>query len=95
MNKDKLAKIKNKIKEYAPAVLSLAAGAISIGLAVASVNAVVKTFNDDSVGTMYDPLPEVTGDEKKELLAREDTVIQKIEDDLYFLSIVQKPEDES
>ena len=87
MNKEKLNSIKNKIKSRTPEII-VAASAITV---VTYVVIVAKTFTS-SVKYLADEdsvLPVVTGEERAKLLAREDTIIQSIEPDLYFLSIVQ------
>ena len=84
-NKKKLDKIKQKTKEYAPAVLSLSAAVGTVALfAFSAMKAAEKATlsGDESDWT----LPVITGEEKEEILRREDSVLQRLEDDVYFLS---------
>ena len=80
MNKEKLVKIKNKIKPYVPAILAITT--VAVGTVVA-----VKTLKSSLEESVLAPLPIITGEEKVKLLERTDMIIQEIEPDLYFLSV--------
>jgi hypothetical protein len=79
----KLDKIKQTARIYGPAALIFVATATATVLAGRAIVKNAPTFDLDSP---FEPLPEVTGDEKKALFDREDGVLQKIEDDIYFYS---------
>lgn len=84
MNKEKLDQIKNKIKYRTPEIVT----AVSAVALVAYGIYVKKTWEPlKSDGADFDPLPVIEGEEKAKILGREDTILQKIEDDLYFLSV--------
>jgi hypothetical protein len=91
MNKEKRDQIKNKIKAYAPAVIGFTAAAGSVALIATTL---IKTANKALLdeATAFEPLPVVTGEERTKLLEREDTILQKVEDDVWFLSVVPNPE---
>jgi hypothetical protein len=90
MNKDKRDQIKNKIRAYAPAVIGFTAAAGSVALIATTL---IKTANKALLEeTAFEPLPVVTGEERTKLLEREDTILQKVEDDVWFLSVVPTPE---
>lgn len=80
MNKEKREEIKNKIRPYIPAVLAITS--IAVGAAL-----VAKTLKTPVLELKDYRLPTITGDEKAEVLARTDTILQQIEPDLYYLSV--------
>lgn len=88
--KEKLAQIKKKIKHYTPEIIVVASATVGIGVTVHALkNATKAALGDEDFA-----LPTITGEEKKTILGRSDTILQQIEDDLYFLSTgVTKTED--
>lgn len=90
MDKQKRDQIKKKIRKYAPAAATITAIA-ALGTVV--VIQAVETANKIIDAQVNATLPEVTGDEKKRLLEHPNTILQKIEDNLYFLSIGTTDED--
>lgn len=91
MNKEKFDSIVKKIKSRTPEIIT----AVSAITVVTYAVIVAKTFTSSVkyLGAEDDVFTTVTGEERANLLTREDTIIQSIEPDLYFLSIVQ-PENE-
>jgi len=77
--KKKMSSLKQKIKTYAPSVIAFTAAA-STALALKAIKN----------ATEFVPLPEVTGDEKKALLEREDVVVQQSGlNNVYYLTIYE------
>ncbi|QAY17155.1 hypothetical protein SEA_MADAMATO_37 [Streptomyces phage Madamato] len=90
---EKLSALKQKIKTYAPSVIAFTAAAASTVLVLNSIKNAAKA---NEIEVEFEPLPEVTGDDKKALLEREDLVIQQSEmDDVYFLSVMNNTNPEN
>ncbi|WPJ30649.1 hypothetical protein [Streptomyces phage Psst1] len=90
---EKFAALKKKIKAAAPAVIAFTAAAASTALALSAIK---NASQHSSMDVEFEPLPEVTGDDKKALLERDDLILQKSEmDDVYFLSVMNTPTNES
>jgi hypothetical protein len=78
---EKFATIKQKIKTHAPMIIACTAYAGVVSFIVFNATKALKPVSGESDWT----LPTITGDEKAEILGREDSVLQRIEDDAYFL----------
>lgn len=85
--KKKVANFKQKIKEYAPVIITWSAAAASVALAT---NAIIKASKPQIIDVEFEPFREVTGEEKEKLLERDDIVIQEADPGtFYFISVVQ------
>lgn len=85
--KQKLTQIKQKIMAVAPAAIAFTAAAASV---VLTINA-IKNSSQEKTDDRFEPEPfrEVTGEEKTELLGRDDIVIQEADPGtFYFISVV-------
>lgn len=83
-NKEKFVKIKKKIKSVAPAIVIVSTTAGAAAIAFYSLKSTaIKAIEKDTCANL---LPTITGDEKFAILGRCDLILQKIEDNLYFLS---------
>ncbi|ASU03950.1 hypothetical protein FDI43_gp37 [Streptomyces phage DrGrey] len=90
---EKFASLKQKIKTYAPSVIAFTAAAASTVLVL---NSIKNAAQASEIEVELVPLPEVTGDDKKALLEREDLIVQQSEmDDVYYLSVMNNTNTEN
>jgi hypothetical protein len=87
--KQKLANAKQKIKTYAPEIITVTAVVTTIALVAKSLHSASKAVLD----VEFVPFPVIDGEEKEKLFGRDDTILQHVEDNFYFLSVVPKTED--
>ncbi len=81
---EKFAALKQKIKTYAPSVIAFTAAAASTVLVL---NSIKNAAQASEIEVELVPFREVTGDEKKALLEREDILIQEADPGtFYFIS---------
>lgn len=96
MNETKIAKLKKKIKDNAPAALACATLITGTIIVVAkTINQTTSEANSAKEGLTAliipdngDGFPEVTGDVKSEVLGAESTILNRISDNDYILTVI-------
>ena len=88
MNKEKIAKIKAKLKQHAPEIAIFTAAIAGTAYLVTSV---AKQLSAVEHNVIFEPLPTIEGDERKALMEDENFSLYKLTDDEYMFCRDQLP----